>query len=219
MKQITVQAFGRLGFLGHLDAQFTSAVQVNAAGNSHGDTGGTFIPGAANINDLPRPRQETGLLGTTRVDTPTGQKAVQDLAPGDLVLDTNGREARVVHVIRAPATRNAICLRAPYFGLNQDLVIGTDHRIAVTSDAAEYLFGAETILVPGWAIKDGRRALHWDMAPRSALYQIQLDRAAALKVGNCAVESMPKTGQAIGKPLTDDEARCFAAEHRSGYQN
>jgi len=34
----------------------------------------------------------------------------------------------------------------------------------------------------------------------------------------CAVESMPKSGHAVGKILSQEEARCFAAEHKSGYQ-
>ena len=219
MKQITLQAFGRLGFLGRLDKRSPALAQVNSPAFGRSGADGTFLPSAANVNDLPKPRAETGLLGSTRLDTPEGQKEVQHLRPGDHVLDAEGRELRVQHIIKAPATRTAICLRAPYFGLNQDLVVGEDHRIAVTSDAAEYLFGAETVLVPAWALKDARRALHWDMAPRTDLYQVQLDRAAPLRVGKCAVESMPKSGQSIGKVLSDEEARCFAVEHRSGYQN
>lgn len=219
MKKITLQTFGRVAFLGELDIQQKATFRVNAPVGGRSGTNGTFLPGAANVNDLPQPRAESGLLGSTRLETPFGQAALQDLKPGDVILDTSGQEVRVQHVITVPATRSAICLRAPYFGLNQDLVIGADHRIAITSDAAEYLFGAETVLVPAWAVKDSRRALHWDMAPRSNLYQVQLDRATTLKVGKCAVESMPKSGQNIGKVLTDEEARCFAVEHRSGYQN
>ena len=119
----------------------------------------------------------------------------------------------------APMTKQGVLVRAPYFGLNQDLVIGADHRVAVTSDLAEYLFGAETVLVPAWAIKDNRRATHWELAPKAKLFQLQLDRATGVMVGNCRLEGTAMCRSAIGKVLNDDEARCFAAEHKMGYQN
>jgi len=120
---------------------------------------------------------------------------------GDSVLDPAGNEVTVRHILKTPAARTAICIRAPYFGLDQDLVAGPDHCIAVTSDTAEYLFGRETVLVPVWALKDGLKARHWEMAPRTDLYQVQLDQAAALRIGKCAVESMPKSGHAVAFDL------------------
>jgi hypothetical protein len=219
MTLITVQIGSTLGFLGRADMLASGAkaglAQVNGAKTSHGDLGLDH----ANSNDLPQARPETGLLGSTRVATPGGQTAVQDLKPGDLVLDPSGATVAVRHILKTPTAKTAIRIRAPYFGLDQDLVVGPDHRIAVTSDIAEYLFGAETVLVPTWALKDGRKAQHWEMAPKTDLYQVQLEHAAALSIGKCAVESMPKSGQSIGKILSEEEARCFASEHKSGYQS
>lgn len=215
MKQVTVQTAGTLGFLGRIELRTEELSLVNGRPHSEGD----FKLTTANLNATPFALPDTGLLGTTRVATPNGPVAVQDLREGDMVLDAKGNSVAVQHILKTPITKTAICIRAPYFGLDQDVVIGPQHRIAVTSHTAEYLFGEETVLVPVWALKDGRRAQHWEAAPNTCLYQIQLDALAALKVGNCVVESMPKSGQSIGKILTEEEARCFACEHKSGYQN
>ncbi len=219
MTRITIQIGSKLGFLGRADLLSSgiksSLAQVNGTQTSYGAPGLDH----ANTNDMPQARPETGLLGSTRVATPTGQVAIQDLRPGDLVLDPSGAKVTVRHILKTPTAKTAICIRAPYYGLNQDLVAGPDHHIAVTSDIAEYLFGAETVLVPVWALKDNRKAQHWEMAPNTNLYQVQLDKAAALSIGKCAVETMPKSGQSIGKVLSQEEARCFAAEHKSGYQS
>lgn len=203
-----------MGWLGQLDPACAKALQVNGSRTA----GGSLAVDAANTDAVPRAWSDTGLIGEARVWTPKGAIAVKHLAPGDTVLDAAGGTATVRHVLRSPKTRKAICLRAPYFGLDHDIVLGADHRIAVTSDVADYLFGAETVLVPAWVLKDGRRAQHWEMLPRTDLYQVQLDRPAALKIGTCAVESMPKSGQSVGKLLTEEQARCFAVEHRSGFQ-
>ncbi len=215
MKTITIQANGQLGFLGKAQAETELLLEINGR-----DTiGGDLVAGIANVNVAPVARAQTGVLGTTRLATPKGQVAVHELAAGDLVVDAAGNPVAIKHILKTAATKTAICIRAPYFGLDQDLIVGADHRIAVTSDAAEYLFGEETVLVPTWALKDGRRAQHWEMPPNTHMYQIQLETVAALKVGNCAVESMPKSGKSIGKVLSHEEARCFAGEHKSGYQN
>lgn len=218
MTIITVQIGKTLGFLGRVEFATSSAKAGLSQVNGAIGIATRFGLSHDNRNDLPQARPETGILGSTRVATPTGLVAVQDLKAGDSVLDPAGNEVTVRHILKTPTARTAICIRAPYFGLDQDLVAGPDHRIAITSDTAEYLFGTETVLVPVWALKDGRKARHWEMTPRSHLYQVQLDHAAALSIGKCAVESMPKSGHAIGKILSHQEARCFAAEHKSGYQ-
>ncbi|MDA8747650.1 Hint domain-containing protein [Litoreibacter sp.] len=213
--QITVQANGYLGFLGRVSVKSEMLAQINGRDSADGG----FEPATDNINAAPVAQAQTGLLGTTRVATPNGPVAVQELVSGDLVLDAHGNSVAVSHVLKTPAAKTAICIRAPYFGLNQDLIIGADHRIAVTSDIAEYLFGEETVLVPVWAVKDGRKAQHWETAPGTHFYQIQLETLAVIKVGNCSLESMPKSGRTVGKILSEEEARCFACEHKTGYQN
>lgn len=215
MKQITVQANGQLGFLGRISIHAEVLAEMNGRDSAEGG----FDPLIGNINAAPLARPDTGVLGTTRVATPAGPVTVEELNAGDQVIDAHGNAVTITHVLKTPVAKTAICIRAPYFGLDQDLIVGPDHRIAITSDIAEYLFGEETVLVPVWAIKDGRKAQHWETAPGTQLYQIQLETLATIKVGNCVLESMPKSGQSVGKLLSEEEARCFACEHKSGYQN
>ncbi len=215
MKQIIVQADGRLAFLGRLTVQSQEMAQINGRDTSDG----AFTPAIGNLNAAPLAHPETGFLGSTRIATPNGPVAIADLEAGDTVTGADGSPIRIQHILKTPLTRKAICLRSPYFGLDQDLIVGENHRIAITSDIAEYLFGAETVLVPVWALKDGRKAQYWETGPKTHLYQIQLETLAAIKVGHCILESMPKSGQSVGKVLSEEEARCFACEHKSGYQN
>lgn len=215
MKRVIVQSGGALNMLGQ---QQREAALLSRANGPILTTDGALAD-TSNQNNLPVAQAETGLVGQTRLTTPNGPVTIEALKPGDKVMTANGNYATLRHILQTPVSKTAICIRAPYYGLNQDLLVGADHRMAVTSDVAEYLFGVETVLVPIWAIKDGLKALKWDLPPQTYFYQLQLDVAAALKIGKCAVESMPKSGQALGKMLTDDEARCFAAEHRSGFHN
>lgn len=208
-----VQSAGKAVFLGK---SVLAAQRLNRVNDRIYTTGeDPFAP--SNVNDLPQARDKTGLAGHTRIATPSGPVMLEELSPGDLVTSADGTPVALRHILKTPATKTAICIRAPYYGLDQDLLVGPDHRIAVTSDLMEYLFGVETALVPVWALKDGLRAQKWDLPPRTHLYQVQLATEAALKIGRCALESMPKSGLSLGKILTQDEARCFVAEHRSGY--
>lgn len=215
MKRVTVQSGGSLSILGQKQRQAALLSRANGPMIAPEDV----LANASNLNDRPLAEAQTGLLGTTRIATPKGPVTLEALRPGDRIITADGSHATLRHTLKTPVVKTAICIRAPYYGLDQDLIVGADHRMAVASDVAEYLFGVETVLVPIWAIKDGLKALQWDLPPSTHLYQLQLDVAAALKIGNCAVDSMPKSGQALGKLLTNDEARCFAVEHRSGFHN
>jgi len=192
-----------------------AAIAANGYEVANGDT----APFHVNTNDLPTAAPGAGVLGDTRISTPTGPCRIDELAPGDTVLDTNGNTARVRHVLKASAPRDAFYLRAPYFGLDHDAVMGPNQRIVVTSDVAEYLFGEEQVIVPVWALCDARKVQHFETRSTDQLYQLQLDTAAPVQIGNCAIAALHKHGVTEGRVLSDEEARCFAAEHIIGFQN
>lgn len=175
-----------------------------------------FDPDFANSNLVRTAPCETGILGNTRINTPTGSKPLSDLDTGHVVLDANGNEATVRHLLAAPSTRNALCMRAPYFGLDQDLIIGSDHRVMITSELAEYMFGEETILLPAWALKDDLKVRHVELASSDNLFQLQLDTQQPILVGNCPVDSLRKAKHSVGRILSDDEARSFVIERQHG---
>lgn len=214
MTRVRLNSFGQDKILGHWDARLTRRSQANGRSSLQSD----FLPTIANIGETPEAPVATGLAPETRVMTPNGSTQIDALAIGDQV-STSAGFATIQHILKVPTTKTAICIRAPYYGLDQDLIVGMEHRIAVTSDLVDYLFGVETALVPVWALRDGLRAFTWHLPPGCNLRQLQLDRPAALQIGRCAISSLPKAHHPIGYSLSDDEARCFAAEHQSGYHN
>lgn len=176
-------------------------------------------PDIANDNLQPLAKLDTGMLAQTRIQTPNGPTAIFDLKIGAAILDPFGKQATIRSILIAPTTRKALRLRAPYFGLDQDLIVGTNHLVTMTSDAAEYLFGEETVSVPAWALRDNRRVLHHELSSQDRLRQLQLDRPTDITIGKCAVGSYEKLATPVAKILNDSEARSFAAEYRTGFFN
>ena len=215
MKYIALTIEGREALLGREALSETVALQAN--GRVANDAG--FKPAFSNTNDLPEAPANTGMMADTRVATPNGPRRIDELSAGDLVLDAHGREARVHHVLTTDAPRNSFLLRAPYFGLDQDVVLAPDQKIVVTSDIAEYLFGEETVIVPVWSLNDGRKVGHFETRSSDRMYQLQLDTPEPLAIARCAVSALYKDGATQGRVLSEEEARCFATEHRTGFRN
>jgi hypothetical protein len=92
-----------------------------------------------------------GLAAGTWVDTIDGPKSVEHLLPGDLV-QTMGhgfQPLRFVMIREVPAFGSfaPIRLRAPFFGLDHDLVVSPEYRLLISGADAEYLFGTDSVLV------------------------------------------------------------------------
>lgn len=96
----------------------------------------------------------------TLISTPEGQRKVQDLRPGDTVLDSDGN----VIVLRSIMSRSIssaelnnnpkllpvrICAGALGCGLpRRDLLVSRQHRMLVASKIAERMFGTKEVLIP-----------------------------------------------------------------------
>ena len=92
-----------------------------------------------------------GIAAGTRVETIDGPKPVERLLPGDLV-QTMGhgfQPLRFVVIREVPALGSCapIRLRAPFFGLDHDLVVSPEYRLLISGADAEYLFGTDSVLV------------------------------------------------------------------------
>lgn len=198
---------GRAGFA-TLDRQVNGADHVEAPNG----------PSTANENLVPAAPQDTGLLGSTRIATPQGHALLSDLAAGDQVIDGAGNIATIQHALSAPRAKNALRMRAPYFGLDQDIILGCDHRLRFEGDIPEFLFGQDCVLVPAWALKDGMKVQHVELNRQDQLFVLQLDTGLSLKIGKCALAST-LSAQTDGHVLDVNEARCFAAEFKNGFSN
>ena len=87
----------------------------------------------------------------TQIATPDGPKAVEDLAPGDLVLtqDDGAQPLRWAGTRTVPATGDfaPILIRRGTFGSENDVMVSPLHRVLVRDSLAELLFGEAEVLV------------------------------------------------------------------------
>lgn len=172
----------------------------------------------ANINALPQLPPNTGCFGSTRITTPDGAVRIDELQSGQ-ILGHGEHLCTVESVLTGYAPRDCFLLRAPYFGTDQDVILAPDQTLVFRSTIAEYLFGSETVMVPIWALADGRKVQHFETRKNTPMYQLQLDGPAPLQVGNCRVSALLKPNTTEGRVLTVQEARSFAAEYRNGFSN
>ena len=87
----------------------------------------------------------------TLIATPNGERAAQDLMPGDLVLtqDDGPQPLRWIGTRTVAATGKfaPIHIRANTFGEHRDLLVSPLHRILIRDNLAEILFGEAEVLV------------------------------------------------------------------------
>lgn len=216
MKSVCFEMNGQVETLGQLPTFVALSNRVNAAVAFET----WWEADLANVDASPDAEADIGLLGPTRVTTPNGPVRIDELKTGQLVIDHLGNTTKVRSVSISAPTKHAVILRAPYFGLDHDLTLGNNHRILMQSEMAEALFGEESVLMPAWALKDGKRVKFTELTKRERLYEVKLESGNALRVGNCAVASKPRIGASpIALPLSDSEARCFSTSYRNGFHN
>ncbi|MEM1385999.1 MAG: Hint domain-containing protein [Pseudomonadota bacterium] len=91
------------------------------------------------------------LAEDTKVATRAGTKLIQNLRPGDLVMTKPGFCAPVRHVVSREVPTlgefSPVCLRAPYLGLDADLIVSPHHRLLLHGTDTEYLFGTESAMI------------------------------------------------------------------------
>lgn len=85
----------------------------------------------------------------TPIETPTGYRQVSQIKRGDLVCTASGDQVPVLHVVQrqVPAFESfaPIRLQAPYFGLEQDLLVAPYQHILLAGTDVDYLFGSEAV--------------------------------------------------------------------------
>ncbi len=134
------------------------------------------------------------LLPSTPIATPWGYKTAQTLKRGDTV---NTRSDGVVPVLqtinRAVPARGSfrpIRLRAPYFGLQQDIIVAPDQRLIIDGPEVEYLFSQEAVLVPARHLVNGFAALTEPCGPVITYSQLLLPRHETILAAGTSVESL-----------------------------
>lgn len=130
----------------------------------------------------------------TPIATPHGYRPAGTLRRGDTVLTGNGEVVPVLHSLsrQVPARGGfaPVRLRAPYFGLHQDIQVAPSQRIVLSGSEVEYLFGQEAVLVPVRHLVGGASAVPAQTALTVTYTQLLLPGHEALVAAGTVAESL-----------------------------
>jgi hypothetical protein len=130
----------------------------------------------------------------TPIQTPYGLKPAGSLKRGDLVTSLTGDTVPVLQVLRktmpARGSFQPVRLRAPYFGLTQDIVLTPEARLVVGGSQVEYLYGSENVLVPVKHLTSAASAKYEEGHQLVDYVQLLLPDHEPILAGGTAVESL-----------------------------
>lgn len=164
----------------------------------------------------------------TPLATPWGYRPVSQLRRGDTVLTQGGDVVPVLHrvnrTVPARGSFRPLRLRAPYFGLQQDVVVAPDQRLRIDGPEVEYLFNEEAVLVPARHLVNGFAALEEPVGPVTTYTQLVLPGHDTVLAGGTALESLyigriRRNAQRLASSVLHDADRSSLPEHgRPGHQ-
>lgn len=119
-----------------------------------GQGNGTWSTSTVTLNVIPC------FVAGTRIQTPSGEVAVEHLRPGDLVqtLDDGPQPLRWIGVRRVAATGDLapVHLRAGALGDHRTLMVSPLHRVLIGGPHCALLFGEDEVLAAARDLVDGR---------------------------------------------------------------
>lgn len=134
------------------------------------------------------------LTPATPLATPWGYKQADALRRGDTVMTRDDGVVPVLQTVRrmvpARGSYQPIRLRAPYFGLQQDIIVGPDQRLIIDGPEVEYLFNEEAVLVPARHLVNGFAALKEPCGPTICYAQVLLPRHETVLAAGAPLESL-----------------------------
>jgi hypothetical protein len=147
------------------------------------------------LSDTVEPVGPTPTLGPdTMIDTPDGLRRAGTLKRGDTVRTRGGDIVPVLHRIdRTVPARGSFAplrLRAPYFGLLEDVLVSTQQRLVIDGSEVEYLFNQEAVLVPARHLVNGFAARPEPTGPTMRYTQLILPAHEAVVAAGTAMESL-----------------------------
>lgn len=135
-----------------------------------------------------------GIVADAVVETATGPRQAQDLTPGDLVqtADSGMQPVRWIVSRERPCFGSfaPICLRAPFFGLDRNLSLSQEHRMLIKGSDAEYLFGADAVLVEARHLTRMADNVRQTASATVTYVQIILDSHECIAVSGAWAESL-----------------------------
>ncbi|MEP3295717.1 MAG: Hint domain-containing protein [Pseudoruegeria sp.] len=129
-----------------------------------------------------------------RIATSNGFQTIETLRVGDLVQtrDSGLKPIRwmVERCVPAVGSFRPIELRAPFFGLEADLLVAPDQRLLIEGTSVEYLFGEEEMLVEARHLLDDRAARKSNRTGAVTYYHILLDDHEVICASGAELESL-----------------------------
>lgn len=129
----------------------------------------------------------------TPVLTARGYRRIDVLQRGDLVITSHGDQVPVLANIHCAMPARGyfrpVRLRAPYFGLQQDIVVAADQRLCVYGSDVEFLFGKAGALIPARHLVDGVSAYFVGSGPIVTWHQLLLPRNETIIAAGAALQS------------------------------
>lgn len=183
------------------------------------DRGVTFFAISTGIEPVgPMP----GLSASVPVLTAQGYRRASQIRRGDLIRSPGHGAQPVLAAIRrtvpARGSFSPVRLRAPYFGLQQDIVVGAEQRLRIGGSAVEYLFGKQNVLVPAGHLVNGVSAIRYDRAETVSYYQFLLPGNEPVLAAGAPLETLfmgrlRRNRDVIGASLLAGHDRSRLPEH------
>lgn len=170
----------------------------------------TILP--ADVDVIAQPR---GFLRGTRLMTPAGWRAVEELRAGDLVSCCREIPVRVTAVQRRMVTKlgaKVVCVSGEARGWGRQappLLLPTDQMIVVAGDRLAAYFGVEEALAPLGALVNGTDLRLVDAPPADMWFEIEIETACALVIEGLQV-AVGDAGRDSRPALTAAEARLLS---------
>lgn len=134
------------------------------------------------------------MLPDTPLATPWGYRPAASLRPGDTVMTPTTGVVPVLHrltrVVPARGGFGPIRLRAPYFGLQQDIIVSSHQHVLVDGPEVNYLFGENAVLVPAQHLINGFSAIAEPCGPLVKYTQLLLPENDTMLAGGTALPSL-----------------------------
>ncbi|WP_456386368.1 Hint domain-containing protein [Profundibacter sp.] len=131
----------------------------------------------------------------TLIDTPIGSMPIEELLRGDLVTTQDNGPQPVRWICeRTVPTRGLfqpLRLRAPFFGLTQDVLVAPEQRLVFEDTEIEYMFGVESVLVEARHLVNNVNVIREPARSDTIrLYQLLFDNHEIITVAGCQMESL-----------------------------
>jgi hypothetical protein len=138
-----------------------------------------------------------GLDGRSRVMTPRGAVPIRRLVQGDIVMACDGAQAQVRWAgqltVPAMGVFQPVMLRAPYYGVHQDLALNGEQRLHLQGSEVEYLFAETEVAVRVRDLVDNRSVVNARAGPLVTYHHMMIDRPVPLLVEGVVVPGFDPT--------------------------